>query len=231
MGVLLLKKMKPPRLILSNKISPKWLETCHEKMDRQLLKSSKFLQDTNRSYDNQILVIGHHDFYLESLNTMTEKYAGLVKVILVQTGCAGVWKRFLIDGVTLTGVRIYGTDVNIKLAITIFNFIFNGFERYYDAHVRELRNKRHNRRQRGIKLPFEVDARKRTNQNLANKAETLTKLILSHTEAHSIQRSEVVEHFIFSYEKFDLKRFKGMQTPTIKSAKARLGKIQLNRII
>lgn len=227
--------MRVPLLILNERVSPKWLETCHEKVIKQLELSSSYHKSNENCCLPSHSSIENKVFTLDSYDNITGKQTLLIKVILEHYNVFGIWRELTIPDTveTIIGLDIFGFPEELKFAHNMIHFLLNGFDRYYYIHVQELRRKKLNRRAIGKKLPMEMDARKRTNQNIKVKVDKLIDIINSSTYCNlsRYKRKLILEH-ILEYEKLDRRAYgKPTSDITVKLVKSRKGLIQLNRII
>lgn len=218
--------MRVPLLILHENVSEKWLETCHEKIEIQLHRIEHHVYD-------DLSDIVSHTFICDAYENINSRYAELIEIILIKHNVLAVWKEEFIPGTVepIIGLTVYGSAINVKLAVNMISFCLNGFDRYYKRHVEELRLKRKRRRSRGITLPAEMDARKRTNQNILVKVNKLKTLIFKYIHEPVRKDELLIADYIMKHEKLDARHYKGMINLTYKAVKSRSKIIQLNRII
>lgn len=223
--------MRVPVLILQDKVSEKWLERCHEKIEAQLDHSLDYLSLYRDESDMGNIVTA--TFMLDSYADLTPRIAGLVQLILERYEVVGIWREQIIHNTSevVIGLKLYGYNLDLKFAMNMLSYTLNGFDLYYSRHVKELRKKRMNRRARGTKLPFEVDARKRTNQNIEVKIKKLCHILYTKRLEHKPEKIKEITEYVMAHEKLDHRNFRGMKNITVRAVKSRMFKIQLNRLV
>lgn len=222
--------VKIPLLLLHTEVGEKWLEKCHEKIIRQMYRiETEFKPNHIIDTDKELVV--SKDFIMFNYSNINPKYAKLVSCILRYNQVKGIWKEYLIGTDVIKIIRLYGYKKDLYLAHNMLHYLLNGFDRYFDNHVKKLRLRRRIRRAQGIKIVQEVDARKRTNQNISNKVKTLEYIIGFETKHINVIKDKLINDHILLNEKLDSRTYRNMKRITLKSVTSRKGIIQLNRII
>lgn len=219
-------------------VPEKWLEKCDKKLLHfidQLETKNYFNEGYNLHYVTENLT--HRDFKKRDLGDIKAKHTHLIQKILKLTSTVGIYKSVMIKGTIepVISLRIYGYYRDVEVAMNLVKYFLDGTDLYYLQHVKELNRKRDSRRRRGVKLRQEMDARKRTNQNIKHKYETLVNILQQAIDKHhSVMREGKISlaiDKISNEEKIDYKQFRGMKTKSIRSMYARRGKVILNRLV
>ena len=223
-------------MTLKEQVGEKWLESCDKKILNQFKKidnNFKLVPD----FDDEIATA---TFFKYNGTNISPKHAELVSVVLEKFDVIGIWKKHMYAGTidSVTCVELYGYSRDVQLCHNMLHFLLDGFDRYFDNHVKELRRKRHLRRMQCIRIINEIDARRRTNTNIANKVKVLVKLISEHPRILRMpyghpygQKKKNILKVLLSYEKVDYKKYRGQKEPTLKTMYSRIGHIQLNRLV
>lgn len=223
--------MRIPTLPLRKSVSDKWLEKCHKSLDVYLQKVMNLeIVDENYVRDTFQVVNG---------SNINPKYCILISNLFQALGVIGVWKKDFYPGSIdpITSLKIYGKAQKVKMAKNCLHYLIDGMENYFEVHVQVLRKKRHSRRTRRIKLIHEVDARKRTNQNIMNKLMVIeynlfcfNKLACGKLRLDSQEKLAIIQ-IIRELETIDYRNYRGMKKPSVKSMYSRKNTIQLNRLV
>jgi len=226
------------KLTIKKKISDKWLEQCHH-----VIKEHLILFDNHAFYSNKIQgTIDYVPFIRNNGQSITPKYAQLIKAVLKQFDVIGVWKESLYPGTidTVIILELYGYTEELKLCHNMLDYLINGFDKYFDEHVSRLRKARQVRRFKGTPLFNEIDARKRTNMNIMRKVRVLEELLdnfqvfynipYTYPKGRTTKLKDILD-IILSYEKLNYRVYRGQKGPTLKTLYARKGHIQLNRLV
>lgn len=231
-----METIKIPQLLLHTVVSKKWLEKSHEKVIKQLNTIDHVFRFKEKIdiYKDPIVM---KDFEMYNLSNINVKYARLIKEVLDTFEVIGIWRNYLVGTDVIIGIRIYGYKNDVSFAHNMLHYLLNGFDRYYDNHTAELRRKRKNRRLLGIKIVQEVDARKRTNQNIKNKVDMILKILQDTTLVRCpypidrVRKKEFIITHIQEIEKIHFKRYRGQKEITVKTMYSRVGRITPNRLI
>jgi len=223
--------MRIPTLPLRKSVSDKWLEKCNKSLGNYLSKVMEL--------DNTKQKITPYTFQAYNGSNINPKYCLFISHLFQTLGVIGIWKKdFYPNSVDpITSLKIYGEAHKVKMAKSCLHYIIDGMENYFEVHVQVLRRKRHSRRSRRVKLIQEVDARKRTNQNIMNKLivieynlYSINKLATGNLRLGLEEKWEILK-IIQEHEKIDYRNYRGMKKISMKSMYSRKNTIQLNRLV
>lgn len=223
-------------MTLKEQVGEKWLESCDKKVLNQFNKIDNNFKLTP-DFNDEITSV---TFFKHNGTNISPKHAQLISLVLEKFDVIGIWKKHMYEGTidSVTCVELYGYSRDLELCHNMLHFLLDGFDRYFDNHVKELRRRRHLRRMQCIRIINEIDARRRTNVNISNKVKVLVDMISKQSRilripyAHSlVGKKKNILKVLLAYEKVDYKKYRGQKEPTIKTMYSRIGHIQLNRLV
>jgi hypothetical protein len=221
------------RLRLNKTLSKEWL--THS--SRTLKEFLKYLEESEHWLNPETEIITH-DFILSNNKSITNKYAKLINHILTNFEVLGVWKNFINpEDVTasIKGLRLYGYKHDVEEVKKILRFCIYGTELYVSLKVPELRLRKLKRRVKNREEHKRTsDVRKYVNNRVCKNIEKLNKVLLEHGFKHSPfykAKNKKLLVMVREHEKIDYKKYKRLINPTYNSMRARIGYIQINKLV